>query len=125
MKQYEVWHRMEPSRVLAVVLANDADDAVARFLVDQGRGGTSHNLTASEFRKKSTDAPEVPKRVAIKPSERAALSMIQAAAACAANGSESAILSVTHNALTCLSEGRVDRAAEYLSEYRDRIAKGG
>lgn len=125
MKQYEVWHRMEPSRVLAVVLGNDADDAVRRFLTDQGRGGTSHNLTASEFRKKSPDAPATPKRVAINPTERAALDMIQAAAACAANGAESAILSVTHNVLTCLSEGNVNRAAEYLAEYRDRIADGG
>lgn len=125
MKQYEVWHRMEPSRVLAVVLASNSDDAVARFLADQGRGGTSHNLTASEFRKKSPDAPAAPKRVAMKPSERAALNMIQAAASCAANGAESAILSLTHNVMTCLSEGNVNRAAEYLSEYRDRIAKAG
>jgi len=125
MKQYEVWHRMEPSRVLAVVIGNDADDAVARFLADQGRGGSSHNLTASEFRKKSPDATVLPKRVAVNPSERAALNMIQAAASCAANGAESEILSVTHNVLTCLSAGNVNRAAEYLTEYRDRIAKGG
>jgi hypothetical protein len=125
MKQYEVWHRMQPAHVLAVVVGNDKHDAVRRFLADKGMDGTSHNLTASEFRKKSPDAPAAPKRVALNPSERAALNMIQAAASCAANGAESAILSLTHNVLTCLSEGNVNRAAEYLSEYRDRIAKGG
>lgn len=69
--------------------------------------------------------PAPGKRVALKPTERAALNMIQAAASCAANGAESAILSLTHNVLTCLSEGNVNRAAEYLSEHRDRIASGG